>query len=369
MLENQKIKDDNLVNNLLWSTNMYLRSLALSALIVFFPASLQALKLKKVIEGNIAPKSVVHSGGGLFFAQNMMYRHSVTVYNRDFKLVKTISDRIKLSDFGFRGKNTPLRGAPVEVAFTRDKKYAYVSNYQMHGKGYNKPGHDKCSPKENNDLSFVYRIPTDTLKIDQVIKVGSVPKYLASTPDGKYILVSNWCTYDVSVIDIEKGEEIRRIKVGRFPRGIEVSPDSSTAYVAVMGSYNLAKINLRNFKVSYIKDVGRSPRHLNLSPDGQILYATLNGEGLVAKIDVKTEQVLKKVSTGHAPRSMQISKDGKSLYVVNYRSNTISKVTTGDMKVVASADTKPKPIGITFDDQTGQVWVSCYSGVIMVFQD
>ena len=348
---------------------MYLRYLAFFTAIALLPASLQALQLKKVIEGNIAPKSVVHSGGGLFFAQNMMYRHSVTVYNRDFKLVKTISDRVKLSDFGFRGQNNPLRGAPVEVAFTRDKKYAYVSNYQMHGKGYNKPGHDKCSPKEKNDLSFVYRIPTDTLKIDQVIKVGSVPKYLASTPDGKYILVSNWCTYDVSVIDIQKGKEIRRVKVGRFPRGIEVSPDSSTAYVAVMGSYNLAKINLKNFKVSYIKDIGRSPRHLNLSPDGQTLYATLNGEGLVAKIDVKSEQVLKKVSTGHAPRSMQISKDGKSLYVVNYHSNTISKVTTSNMQVVASAETKPNPIGITFDDQTGQVWVSCYSGVIMVFQD
>lgn len=32
------------------------------------------MTLVKTIHGNISPKSVVHSGNGLFFAQNMMYK-------------------------------------------------------------------------------------------------------------------------------------------------------------------------------------------------------------------------------------------------------------------------------------------------------
>jgi YVTN family beta-propeller protein len=89
----------------------------------------------------------------------------------------------------------------------------------------------------------------------------------------------------------------------------------------------------------------------------------------VAKIDLKTGEVAKKVLTGKAPRSMTISDDGKLLYVVNYFSNTVSKVRTSDMKVLQKVKVNSSPIGITYDPETNQVWVACYSGSIMVFQD
>ena len=66
---------------------------------------------------------------------------------------------------------------------------------------------------------------------------------------------------------------------------------------------------------------------------------------------------------------MAIADDGRSLYVVNYHSNTVSKVRTRDMKVVQTVETNHHPIGITYDAQTRQVWVACYSGSIMVFKD
>ena len=31
------------------------------------------------------------------------------------------------------------------------------------------------------------------------------------TRDGRYVLVSNWCSYDLSVISVRKGREVRRI--------------------------------------------------------------------------------------------------------------------------------------------------------------
>ena len=45
------------------------------------PADTRHLVLYKVIGGFISPKSVVSSNAGLVFANNMMYRHSVTVYS------------------------------------------------------------------------------------------------------------------------------------------------------------------------------------------------------------------------------------------------------------------------------------------------
>jgi YVTN family beta-propeller protein len=329
--------------------------------------ALKGMELKKVIHGNISPKSIVHSGNGLFFAQNMMYRHSITVYNREFQLVKTIPDSIKLDFYGYRDKKGIYRGSPVEVAFSHNGKYAWVSNYCMFGPGYNRPGHDRGTPSGNYDKSFLYKINTDSLTIDDVIEVGSVPKYVATTPDHKLVLVSNWCSWDLSVVDAEINREIRRVKIGRYPRGIVVSPTLYRAYIAVMGSYDIAIVDLKNFTVSWMRHIGSSPRHLNIEPAGRYLYATLNGEGTVAKIDTISMRVLKKVRTGSAPRSMAISDDGKYLYVVNYHSNTMSKVRTDDMRVLASVKTNHHPIGITYDPEKREIWVACYSGSIMIF--
>ncbi|MBE9188199.1 peptidoglycan-binding protein [Microcoleus sp. LEGE 07076] len=327
------------------------------------------MTLKKTIYGNISPKSIVYSGAGLFFAQNMMYSHTITVYDRNFKLVKTIPDTINLSKFGFTKFKGNYRGSPVEAAFSTDGKYAYVSNYQMYGKGFDNPGSDRCSPSAKHDQSFLYRINTETLKIENAIPVGAVPKFNAVSPDNRFALASNWCSWDLSVVDINKNIEVERVKLGAYPRGIVVTPDSKNAYIAVMGSSDIAKVNLRDFSVEWLRNIGNAPRHLTIDPNGKYLYATLNGEGNVAKIDLKTGKVVDKVSTGKAPRSMTISDSGKLIYVVNYFSNTVSKVRTSDMKVLQTVNVNSSPIGITYDPETNQVWVACYSGSIMVFQD
>lgn len=327
------------------------------------------MTLLKTIRGNISPKSIVHSGAGLFFAQNMMYRHTITVYDRNFQLVKTISDRIQLADYGHKGYSGSYQGSPVEAAFSHQGKYAWVSNYEMFGKGFNRPGDDVCNPGGKYDPSFVYRIDTGSLQIDRTIKVGAVPKYVAVSPDDRYVLVTNWCSWDVSIIDTQKNQEVQRINLGAYPRGIAIDSKSQKAYIAVMGSMDVAVLNLQNLSLNWLKGMGNSPRHVNISPDDKYLYVSFNGEGRVGKIDLKTGKVIKKISTGREPRSMAISGNGEFLYVVNYDSQSFSKVQTTDMEVVETINVEANPIGITYDSETNQVWVACYSGSIWVFQD
>ncbi|WP_414574768.1 peptidoglycan-binding protein [Anabaena sp. CCY 9402-a] len=330
----------------------------------------QKMKLVKTISSSkISPKSVVYSGNGLFFAQNMMYNHSITVYNRDYELVKVIPDEVDLSKYGYTKTPGKYRGAPVEASFSHNGKYAWVSNYQMYGPGFNNPGSDKCHPSQKTDKSFLYRINTDTLDIDRVIQVGSVPKYVATSADEQLILVSNWCSWDLSIVDANQNQEIKRIKLGAYPRGIAVDTKSEKAYVAVMGSQNIAEVSLRDYSVKWLKNIGSSPRHLNIDPTGKYLYASLNGEGKIAKISLSQRKVIDKVITGKTPRSMVLSDDGQILYVVNYKEHTVSKVRTSDMKVLQKVNVDAHPIGITYDPQTREVWVACYSGNIMIFQD
>ena len=276
------------------------------------------------LTGNLAPKSIVASGTGLYFAQNMMYVHTVSVFDETKQLIKTIDDSVDLKGFGYDVDGDTYQGAPVEAAFTSDGSFAFVSNYRMYGPGYDpQAGGDSCDKDQGQD-SFVYRIDTESLEIDRVYPVGPIPKFLAVTPDDRFLLVSNWCGFDVTIIDLATHTPISEIEVGRYPRGIAVTSDGRTAYVAVMGSTDVAVIGLPAWATGrhryeipgvplllpYLSGVGASPRHLVLSPDDRILYATLNGEDAVVAVDVATGDVVGRVQTGHRPRSMDISDDG-----------------------------------------------------------
>jgi len=327
------------------------------------------MSLVKTITGNISPKSVRSSGSGLVSAHNMMYRHSVTIYDANtFELVSTVPDSVQLSKYGYSKYSSIYKGAPVEGAYSPDGKYLYVTNYAMYGKGFNREGHDICSPASGYDTSFLYRVNLAKYEIDNVYPVGSVPKVVEVTPDNKFVLVSNWCSYDLTVISIASQKVVKTIKIGRYPRGIAVSNDSKFAYVAEMGGNQIHVINLEDFSKTYIP-IGSNPRAIVLSPDNSMMYVTMNLSGKVASWDLINNKAGKSVKTGKAARSLAISSDGTALFVVNFVSNTISKVRTSDMKVFQSIKACNEPIGITYDSPTSRTWVACYGGAIKIFDN
>lgn len=327
------------------------------------------MSLIKTITGDISPKSVRSSGNGLVSAHNMMYRHSVTIYDANtFELVKTVSDSVQLSKFGHSKYTSTYRGAPVEGAFSADGKYLYVTNYAMYGKGFNREGRDTCSPASKYDSSFLYRINLANYEIDNVYPVGSVPKVVETTPNNKFVLVSNWCSYDLTVISVDTQKVVKTIKIGRYPRGIAVSNDSKFAYVAEMGGSRIHVINLEDFSISYIP-IGSNPRAIVLSPDNSMMYVTMNLSGKVASWDLVSNKAGKSVKTGKAARSLAISSDGTALFVVNFVSDTMSKVRTSDMKVLQNIKVCDEPIGVTYDSPTSRTWIACYGGSVKIFDN
>jgi YVTN family beta-propeller protein len=333
------------------------------------PADDFVLTQISTINGRISPKSVTASDTGLVFAQNMMYQHTMTVYDAaSGALVKTIPDSVDLARFGFTGHPGTSRGAPVEAAVDHAHRYMFASNYSMYGANFGPEGSDNCGGPGGLSPSYVYRVSLKTLAIDKVGQVGMVPKYVAVTPDDKYVLVSNWCSYDLSVLDYNTLHEVQRIHLGAFPRGIAVDGARRVAYVAIMGSYDVARIDLGSFALSYFRGVGNSPRHLVLSTDGSRLFVTLNGDNRVVAVDTGSGQVVARTSTGSQPRSMAISSDGQALYVVNYSSNTLSVLKSSDLSVVNTFPVPDHPIGIAYEPVHHRVWVACYSGAILVYK-
>ena len=327
------------------------------------------MRLIKTITGDIAPKSVRASGTGVVSAHNMMYRHSVTIYDaQTMELKRTVPDTVNLSKFGFARFNSPVRGAPVEGAYSPDGKHLYVTNYAMYGKGFNREGTDICKPSDGYDRAFLYRIDLESFEIDQVYKVGVVPKVVETSTDGKFVLVTNWCSYDLSIISTEAGRVVKTIPIGAYPRGIAISSDSRYGYVAQMGGSVIHRIDLTDFSTKRIP-IGSNPRALQLSADDSILYATLNSSGQVVALDLSTNKVIKRVTTGKAARSLTLSEDGTALFVVNFFSGTMAKVRTDNFKVTEKVKVCKSPIGITYESSFDRTWVACYGGAIKVFEN
>lgn len=333
------------------------------------PADSDPVQVQR-LSGDMSPKSVVASVKGQVFAQNMMYTHTMSVFTGDGSLQKTIDDSVDLSDFGVKGHEGKTKGAPVEMAFSPDGDTAWVSNYNMYGDGFLPEGKDACVDESGISNSYLYKVDTKSLKITDVVEVGAVPKYVAVTHDGSKVLVTNWCSMDMSVVDAKTGKVTDTIEVGgKHPRGIAVSPDDKTAYVALMGDNRTVKVDLESGKVEDFANTGGGPRHLLMSPDGSKVYVSNNGEGTVSEVDAKSGEVTREVTVGSQPRSMAISPDGGAIYVGNYDSSTMSKIRTKDFEVTHTEQVDALPIGITYEPTKQRVWVASYGGTIVVFDD
>jgi YVTN family beta-propeller protein len=335
------------------------------------------LKLVKTITGGLSPKSIVADQRGRYYAMNMMYNHTITVFNRRYKRVKTIDDSIDLSKYGYRQFDEKVQGAPVEAAVSPDRKRIYVSNYSMYGPGFRNQGFDLCKSSDRIDRGFVYEINTRTLRKTDAIQVGDVPKYLAVSPDGRYLLVGNWCSWDISVVDLRKNKEIRRIDAGVAPRGIAFSPNSKTAYVTLVGEDRILVIDMKSFKVRRdIAGIGERPRHLVMSPNGRYLYITVQGkdrknraDGRILKYDTRRKKIVTRSKALVEPRTTVMSDDGKSLYVVDYYPGTLVKLRTGNLKTIQDKYLGYHPIGVTYDNASDKLWVSGYGGSVWVLKD
>jgi len=348
-----------------WIKTGFLLYILLCSIFAFAQPTKPDYKLVKTITGKLSPKSISNNGRNLFFAQNMMYNHTVTVYDSAFNLVSTIDDNVKPAEFGFKKIEGTVNGAPVESVATKDGKYMWVSNYNMSGSGFSNPGCDTCYGS-SYDESFVYKINTRNYKIENIVKVGSVPKFLNITPDQKKLIVSNWSGGNVSIVDLETEKEVKRVYVGPAPRGIACDTASMYAYVAVMGCNKIVKIDLNTYETTTIASCIRNPRHLCIAKN--YLYASLNGEQSVCRINL-LDMSMKKIVIGKAPRSMVLSSVKNKLFVDCYEDAQIAIVDLADFKVEGILKTNTYPIGICLSNDSKQIWVSCYTGSIQVFAE
>lgn len=140
-------------------------------------------------------------------------------------------------------------------------------------------------------------------------------KWVELSPDEKTLYASNWSGDDVSIIDLETGELVKRIGVSDTPRGMYATDDGKYLYVAGFDSGDLERIDLATDVVTPLFTEGGALRHIVADEKTGRLFISDMANDLVWVHDMKTGATTKFVDVDEKPNTIDLSPDGKMLFV------------------------------------------------------
>ena len=211
-------------------------------------------------------------------------------------------------------------------------------------------------------------IPTD----------GNWSKFIAFSSEKQLLAVSNWVSNDLSIIDYQSGQCLRKISTGAAPRGlyfieggksiislsfddgliekfdvdtgkqlsvikvdkgamrhIVLNKDNTKAYVSDMYHRLVYEVNLATFKITGRTQVFNNPNTIKLYKD-RWLFVSSRGpnnkedytkrspeNGKIQLIDTTTMEVVLAFEGGNQPTGLDVSPDGKYLCFSNFQDENI----------------------------------------------
>ena len=275
---------------------------------------------------------------------------------------------------------------PVEACFTHDDKLLWVSLHNAEGivplfidstdiGSASRRKMKASQPEKKVTIIYPGKQRKDSFFVP-LIKTGKTPKIISRTADNKHLLVSNWHSYNVSVLELNRDEYpyaklVETIPVPAIPRGIAIDDRNNRSYIAIMGGASISVVNNTAWmKVEDIQ-VASNPRHIVLDSTGR-LFVSYNRLAKIACIDGLTGKTLFTTPTNAQPRTIILSKNQKFLFVTCYSSDFVDvfKITDTGFEKVISLPCKGHPVGVDIfeDEKKLEAWVCSYSnGSISVF--
>ncbi|AGT44603.1 surface antigen OrfC lipoprotein [Treponema pedis str. T A4] len=183
--------------------------------------------------------------------------------------------------------------------------------------------------KNKNEL-WISQMPTalihvfnlTTFEYKTAVKTsGKWSKVMAYNPLTDRVYLSNWQTFDISVINTETYSEEKKIKTKAVPRGMAFSEDGKFIYCAqfedAAGNSNcrLVKKELDTFKTVSESGMKGAKRHIVTDYKQGRLYVSDMLNAVIEVYSLKDESLIKTVKVFSHPNTIQLSPDGKFLYV------------------------------------------------------
>jgi YVTN family beta-propeller protein len=207
-----------------------------------------------------------------------------------------------------------------------------------------------------NTNTVVVLDPSSTTVV-ATIPVGTHPRGLAGTPDGKQVWVANMNSSSISVIDASSLKVTATIPLpASQPYGIDITPDGTTAYVASGTTPGAVyAVDVARQTVTSTISVGGRPFKLAVSPDGAQVYVTNNADGTVSVIDVLTNTVIQTITVGAAAFGVAFAPNGTRVYVT--ANGNLCVIDPSNFQIVATVAVGVYPVSVTVDPTGTEAFV------------
>src|SRR5687767_11406195 len=176
--------------------------------------------------------------------------------------------------------------------------------------------------------------------------------------------VTNEDSQELSVIDTRTDSVVATIPVGTRPRGVRVTPDGKTVFVALSGSPKcpptmpdeeceklksdktkdgIAVVDAVTRRVTRILPGGSDPEAFDISRDGSTLFVSNEDADLASIVDIRSGKVRSSVTVGREPEGVRLQPDGAAVWVTGETDNNLTLIDTKTGKVIGRIKVGKRP--------------------------
>ena len=160
------------------------------------------------------------------------------------------------------------------------------------------------------------------LRVAHTIRVGPAPTRVlanARTATGAQLAyVTTQFSEAVSVIDLQRRQQIGSIAVPGHPLGAVLSPDGHTLYVTTNHD-RLVAISTLQRAVIGMTSIPLAVHQLGIHPSGRWLLVPCWRAGVVVEVDAATLGITRRFQVGGIVQEVVVAPDGQTLYASNER--------------------------------------------------
>jgi YVTN family beta-propeller protein len=196
------------------------------------------------------------------------------------------------------------------------------------------------------DVSFMDLNKDDSIKR---VTVGTTPVWIAISPDEQKLYVTNYYSSNVSIIDIVIGSLEANVGVGLYPYGLAINPNNGKILIANAGSKSVSIINSLTKDVETTVSYDFTPSWISVASGESKAYMADSASNNIFVVDLDTLNVLSIIELVSKPTCMDFNTDKTKLFVSHSKANAVSVVNTQTKSIEAVINVGEKPIGLCYE--------------------
>ncbi len=175
---------------------------------------------------------------------------------------------------------------------------------------------------------------------------ASVPAFA-----GSFAFVTNQSSSDLSILDLEAREEIRRIPVPGDPAGVAVGASLRSFFTVSPNSKTVRRFSLATCRIEASVELPGGPTGIAFDAHSRRLFISDWYNARIFVLDAGDLTLLGELTTGSAPAGLVVSRDGRLLASADRDANQVSLFSLADLSLIARIPVGLRPYGISEDPE------------------